>query len=429
MGQYKPVPDDAPLSTLEHADDEEENVTGDSLNSLLRSRVLMLLVGFFILWGSLFASRWLASVPVAAAKSADVLHEPQSTAQYPLLNSSDTGWGSGWPFQEIAQGSIAGQWTQLLAALYGTSTDSVVSNEAAFIAGHAVGSLFDLLDLASGTPGPELALCERSPAEDELDRDVSHLHLHISSGPHNGARRAQLDRQLRRAGFFNWTYHSRWTAEELHRNRPLVARWMRWPVDNNATFNYQQLNYLEHMSMLSAIATTDPSGLGVIMEDDAVVAPFFKQRMAWVASAVPATFTTVFFGGCLNIHRGVEELAADSTAALTDPCHRFVLPPGSVSCGACHAPRPSPLLIPHASSRCASGYLLSKDSASRIMALVERVVAAQDRFLPFDHQLNRVFELQMQDLQGVTDVPSVYYLEPPILFESAKILKANHLLI
>ena len=370
---------------------------------------------------------------------------PCSTSPSPLSLSAAA---SVWPFSSANRSVAQRSWISLLSSLYGVTAEVAIFKEAAFVSDHAVASLSDLLDLTNTAPPLHYQTCEQTESingsrtsrrgeerqrwQSQLDRRVDALDLHISSAPTNEARRQQLDRQLKRQGFASWTYHTRWNKQLMLKERQLVAQWMHFPAGDNSTalldsINYSHLNYLEHMDMLSTIAEANSSSLSLILEDDVVVTPFFRQRMAWLASVVPDTATTVFFGGCLNIHPALREVgeqisvaAADpSTSLLSDSCSGFMLPKGTVTSCRCVPHRPAPLLVPQTASRCASGYLMSARGAARIVAAVKRMVQSETAYTPFDWILNRVFTLIQQDDDNT---PSVYMMEPPASYEIGKIL-------
>ena len=342
-----------------------------------------------------------------------------------------------WPFRSANSSVTRSSWINLLATVYGEPAAVIEDKEAAFISDYAVASMSDLLDLTSAAPPPHYETCEQAQrmgssdtSGQQLDRRASALDLHISSAPQNSGRRQQLDRQLSRQGFTSWKYHSKWTKELMLTKRELVSQWMYFPADDNSpglldSISYSHLNYLEHMDMLSTIAEANSPSLSLILEDDAVLTPFFRQRMAWLASVVPATATTVFFGGCLNKHvplRSIEEQDVTATAAeafTADSCSGLMLPAGTVTSCRCVPHRPAPMLVPQSTSRCASGYMMSAQGAARIVATVKRLVAETEiSFSPFDWLLGRVFETIEKENSNTA---SVYLMEPPASYELGKI--------
>ena len=341
-----------------------------------------------------------------------------------------------WPFSPSLDVSTShAAFLSLLSQLTGTPVEAVAAHEAVLLEEHAVASLHDWMDLYAEQPPAEYDVSDGGHSQ----RDLS---IHVVSTGQQAALEAQLEYQ----GYSGWTAHSRWTREQLMAQRSTAARWM-FPgvdvrtdssrsgrkanaapgngtdADDGADIDEGRLNFMDHVDVLSAIsasATFPPTAsLSLVLESDAVLTPFFRRRIEWVAHHVPDDFTAVFVAGCLNLHVGLDQLsppAAPSDDSSVAPCTPLSASGIIMSCTA-PPHRPTPLLIPSVRSRCTSGYLVSAASAARILSAVHAVTRTQTQFVPISHTLNDAFALLDR-----TSNASVYQMEPPASYERNRLL-------
>ena len=360
----------------------------------------------------------------------------RSTSSLPSLLSHAAGVStSHWPFpSSVDVSSSHAAFISLLSHLTDTPVDVVSQHEAALLETHAVASLHDLMDLYADKPPSEY--------DTERQRERRELSIHIVST----GQQAALEAQLEQHGYSGWTSHARWTTERMIEQRHKAAQYM-FPainsihtdsndgnpsmgndsvVDDGADIDSWRLNYMDHVDVLlnisaSSLLPLSSSRLSLVLESDAVLTPFFRQRMDWVAQNVPDNFTAVFFAGCLNLHVGLDQLPSTLSESTSSTSCSSVTDTGVIM--SCSAPpqRPTPLLIPSIRSRCTSGYLVSALSASRILSAVQRVTRTQTAFVPISHTFNEAFDL----LSRPTGNSTVYQMEPPAAYERSKILQVT----
>ena len=339
--------------------------------------------------------------------------------------SSSSAADSIWPFATQSSVSLSHtMWIGLLAMLTSQPTENIAVQQAVVVDGYAVASFNDLVEVMDRRAG-------RGSVELQTAA-VQEVAIHIVSAPSNGDRRAQLEIRLRNAGYSEWQHHSSWNKERMIKERAQAAQWLyqgfinasnslaAGGVDDGADIGYGHLNMMEHIAILQIIAASPASSpsFALVLEDDAVPTPGFRQRIAWITSALPSDFDAVFFGGCLNLHPALKDWQASAAIGADTICEPVrsdrVLADCSVPAG--HA---TPLLIPTVRSRCASGYLVSRASAARLLAALQAATRKQDHFIPIDHSFNDVFT------QMPSNHSTIYQLEPPASYESSKIIQLD----
>ena len=349
-----------------------------------------------------------------------------STSSFPPRLSRRASLTAHWAFpSSVDVTSTHAAFLSLVSLLTDTPIDTVSLHEAVLLDSQAVASLHDLTDLDADRPPAEYDVDSRQPR-----RDMS---VHIV----NTGSQAALEAQLEGEGYSGWTAHNQWTKERMVVHRGRAAQFM-FPAINTmplvngsatadesallndgADIDFGRLHFMNHIDVLLALSSSSPStSLALVLESEAVLTPFFRQRMEWVARNVPDNFTAVFVAGCLNLHPELDRLpptASESTPS--SPCSP-VTETGIIK--SCTAPphRPTPLLLPTIRSRCTSGYLVSASSAARILSAVQTVTRTQTTFVPISHTLNAAFEL----LSRQTGRSTVYQMEPPASYERGRIL-------
>ena len=346
-------------------------------------------------------------------------------------SATSTVSASVWPFAAQANASLShSTWVGLLSLLTSQPTEHAAIQEAVLVDGYAVASFNDLVAVMDRRANRPTA--ESKTAAAAVAARAQEVAIHVVSAPSNTARREELEGRLRSIGYSSWQHHSSWTRERLIKERVQAAQWL-FPgfanasrtaaaggEDDGADIGYGHLNMMEHIAVLQAIADSPASepAFALILEDDAVPTPAFRQRISWIVSALPDDFDAVFFGGCLNLHPALKEWQAGAAIGADTVCEPVrldrVLADCSVPVG-----QATPLLIPTVRSRCASGYLVSRASAARLLAGLQAATRNQDRFVPIDHSFNDVFA------QMPYNHSTVYQLEPPASYESSKIIKLN----
>ena len=305
----------------------------------------------------------------------------------------------------------------MLALLSSQPVDSTAIQEAIVVDGYAVASFDDLMDAVDRRS-------DRTTAT-ELKTSTTHLvAIHVVSAPANTARRTKLDGRLRSVGFDEWTYHSSWTRERVAKERKEVARWLYVGFANVSSaatdMSDSHVNMMEHITVLQAIADSPSSApsFAIVLEDDTVLTPNFRQRIVWMTSALPADFDAVFFGGCLNLHPALNEWRVAAAVGSDTGCES-VRPDGVLADCSVPAGRITPLLIPTVRSRCSSGYLVSRSSAARLLTALQAATRQQLSFVPLDHTLNDVFA------QLPTNHSTAYQLEPPASYEGGRLVQLD----
>ena len=326
---------------------------------------------------------------------------------------------SSWPFSSLADATHRHTaWIGFLSLLLSQPPEKTATQEAVVLDGYSVASFNDLVDVMNRRAGRVAADLQPAAQQQEVA-------IHIVTAPSNAARRAELDARLSAAGYSEWRYHSSWTRERMVKERAQAAEWI-FPAIANASSSDNDdsdigpglLNTMEHIAVLQAIAASPLSApyFAIVLEDVAVLTPSFRQRMAWITSTLPRSFDAVFFGGCLNLHPALK----DWQAATGNSSHSVCEPEradGVLADCSVPADRLTPLLIPTVRSRCASGYLVSRRSAARLLAALKAATRKHAFFVPIDHSLNEVFA------QLSSNRSTVYQLEPPVSYDSSKIIQ------
>lgn len=303
----------------------------------------------------------------------------------------------------------------------------------------AIASLHDLLDSQTGHPPEEYGTL----TTEEADR-VSRMPIHVISSPHASDRKSLMDIRLKRHGFKSWKYHSKWDTEAVKISRNESADYMghTFRTDFEAPVYYYHANFMEHVEALKEIASlmkhdNDTSGttFSLIIEDDSIMTPFFKNRLAWFTSEFLQNVGAVFFGGCLHLHAKSPTFGARWGTQSIDPEVHVMQHVSSISPStspkhcysserrdaivACLTPvnRATPTLIPLAKTRCVSGYAVKPEYAARLLPAIRKWALRYPATTAVDLAMNEVLE-RMQEEEGLTQV---YHLEPPASYETSKV--------
>ncbi|CAF3493650.1 unnamed protein product [Rotaria sp. Silwood2] len=156
--------------------------------------------------------------------------------------------------------------------------------------------------------------------------------------------------------------------------------------------------------------------LGLILEDDAIFVPFFKEKFTRMIYAAIQSGALRIDGTCIEPE---QHRASDDEWVNQNPM---------IVIGTClnlhgkyfrkHFSNAPPLLSTHKSesSRCTHAYLLTSCSAR---ALVDQIQAQKNDFLPPDHMQNILFSLS-STLQS-------FWMDPPLVYQGNQVIDLDQL--
>jgi GR25 family glycosyltransferase involved in LPS biosynthesis len=156
--------------------------------------------------------------------------------------------------------------------------------------------------------------------------------------------------------------------------------------------------------------------LGLILEDDAIFVPFFKEKLTRMISAA------IRYG----ILRMNETCVKPKEKAISND--EWIYQNPMIVIGTCfnfhgqrfekHLSKASPVLSTHksGSSRCTHAYLLTTCSAQ---ALVDQIQAQKNDFMPSDFMQNHLFRLS-PTLQS-------FWMDPPLVYQGNQVTDLDQL--
>jgi hypothetical protein len=240
-----------------------------------------------------------------------------------------------------------------------------------------------------------------------------------------------MNMRLSKEGYNEWYWQMKWNKTELYssdaarswlvryvsfefdqplRTKPIRYEWslslkhimsMHDSVYGNFSDNHKEYSVGEtnREAILSPMASDD--NILLILEDDAIFVPFFKQKMLLTfASLPPAAPWIVWIGGCLNAH---SDTWNNNTIKISYP-----LPLNLTGINFL----PFLELKPIYNSRCTTGYALNKAGARLILEEMEKN-AKRSRYRPIDRQLSFVLEHLQGRIQS-------FWSEPVLSYQSNK---------
>jgi GR25 family glycosyltransferase involved in LPS biosynthesis len=173
---------------------------------------------------------------------------------------------------------------------------------------------------------------------------------------------------------------------------------------------------MKHVEVWYEMAEKNVS-LGLILEDDAIFVPLFKEKLARMINEGIRSGTLRMNGACATPK--VQETMVMGERINQDPM--FVIG----SCENLHGgsfqkqlPHARPVLTSHksSSSRCTHAYLLTSCSAR---ALVQQIRAQQNEFLPSDFLQNYLVRLS-PTLQA-------FWIDPPLAYQGNQIIDLDNM--
>lgn len=152
---------------------------------------------------------------------------------------------------------------------------------------------------------------------------------------------------------------------------------------------------------------SDPSNHEIMMvvEDDAVFAPYFRERLDWVLNNLPIQFSIISIGGCCDEH---------SLPDGNNPIYT-----GSEAGGGVFqfSTSEQPRLVERDYIRCTTAYLISRRYANDMVHYIKQHASHADYgdIQPSDYSVNYA----VKQLWRSYSVPA-FLLEPPIVYQSSK---------
>jgi GR25 family glycosyltransferase involved in LPS biosynthesis len=171
---------------------------------------------------------------------------------------------------------------------------------------------------------------------------------------------------------------------------------------------------MEHVDVWYQIAEQN-IGLALILEDDAIFVPFFKEKLTRMIYAA-------INYGILHINR---TCVKPKDKPISDD--EWINQNPMIVIGTCfnlrsqyfqsHLLNAPPLLTMHKlnSSRCSHAYLLTSCSAQ---ALIEQIQAEKNNFMPSDFLQNKLFRLS-PTLQS-------FWMDPPLVYQGNQVIDLDY---
>jgi GR25 family glycosyltransferase involved in LPS biosynthesis len=162
--------------------------------------------------------------------------------------------------------------------------------------------------------------------------------------------------------------------------------------------------------------TEEKVGLGLIIEDDAIFVPFFKEKLTRMISAAINEGILRINGTCIKSKEksiSNDERINQNPMIVIGTCFNF-----HGQQFQSHLLNPSPVLSTHKSdsSRCTHAYLLTSCSSE---ALVNQIQSQKNDFCPSDFLQNNLFRLS-STLQS-------FWLDPPLSYQGNQVIDLDNL--
>ena len=172
---------------------------------------------------------------------------------------------------------------------------------------------------------------------------------------------------------------------------------------------------MKHVDVWHDITQQNVS-LALIIEDDAIFVPFFKEKLTrMIHSAVNKGFLRLN-GSCIesktNKQISNDERINQNAMIVMGTCLNI-----HSQCFERDKLESIPMFSTHksSSSRCSHAYLLTSCSAK---SLIEQIHSQPNNFLPLDHLLNHLVALS-PTLQS-------FWLDPPLVYQGNQVIDLDH---
>jgi GR25 family glycosyltransferase involved in LPS biosynthesis len=172
---------------------------------------------------------------------------------------------------------------------------------------------------------------------------------------------------------------------------------------------------MEHVDIWYEMAE-EKVGLGLIIEDDAIFVPFFKEKLTRMISAAINEGILRINGTCIKSKEksiSNDERINQNPMIVIGTCFNF-----HDQQFQSHLLNPLPVLSTHKSdsSRCTHAYLLTSCSSE---SLVNQIQLQKNDFCPSDFLVNNLFRLS-STLQS-------FWLDPPLSYQGNQVIDLDNL--
>jgi len=172
---------------------------------------------------------------------------------------------------------------------------------------------------------------------------------------------------------------------------------------------------MEHVDIWYEMAE-EKVGLGLIIEDDAIFVPFFKEKLTRMISAAINEGILRINGTCIKSKEksiSNDERINQNPMIVIGTCFNF-----HGQQFQSHLLNPLPILSTHKSnsSRCSHAYLLTSCSSE---SLVNQIQSQKNDFWPSDFLQNNLFRLS-STLQS-------FWLDPPLSYQGNQVIDLDNL--